>query len=62
MLACTKRTAVRGNGVGLDFADGKNNGSVGGHTYFSCEPSHGVLVKPARVTKADEAMPADGAR
>jgi len=49
-------------GVGLDFADGKNNGSVGGHTYFSCEPSHGVLVKPDRVTKADEALPADGAR
>ena len=36
-------------GVVLDKAVGKNNGTVGGHEYFSCEPKHGVLCDPAKV-------------
>ena len=26
---------------------GKNNGTINKHTYFTCKPKHGVLVKPA---------------
>jgi hypothetical protein len=37
-------------GVELDKPDGKNNGTVSGHTYFSCKSKHGVLVVPRKVT------------
>lgn len=36
-------------GVELDEANGKNNGTVGGHTYFTCEDKHGCLVDPGKV-------------
>ena len=29
---------------------GKNDGTVGGHTYFKCADSRGVLVAPSKVT------------
>jgi len=32
-------------GVNLDGSYGKNNGTVKGHTYFTCEDNHGSLVK-----------------
>ena len=31
-------------GVELDEPVGKNNGTIDGHTYFTCEAEHGVLV------------------
>lgn len=37
-------------GLELRSAKGKNDGSVGGHRYFSCRPGYGVLVRPSRVT------------
>jgi hypothetical protein len=37
-------------GVELDDAVGRNNGTVGGHAYFQCEPKRGLLVKPDKVT------------
>uniref|UniRef100_A0A8C1A498 Kinesin family member 13Bb n=1 Tax=Cyprinus carpio carpio TaxID=630221 RepID=A0A8C1A498_CYPCA len=40
-------------GVELDVPAGKNDGSVGGHHYFHCNPGYGVLVRPNRVTKAE---------
>jgi dynactin complex subunit len=36
-------------GVQLHAPKGKNNGVVGGNTYFECPPGHGVLVKPELV-------------
>lgn len=30
-------------------ADGKNDGSVKGERYFTCEPLHGVFVRPSQV-------------
>jgi len=39
-------------GVELDEACGRNDGTVGGHTYFSCDPLHGVLVVPYKVSAA----------
>ncbi|XP_034061879.1 CAP-Gly domain-containing linker protein 4-like isoform X1 [Gymnodraco acuticeps] len=37
-------------GLELRSPKGKNDGSVGGRSYFSCRPGHGVLVRPSRVT------------
>ncbi|XP_042300091.1 LOW QUALITY PROTEIN: CAP-Gly domain-containing linker protein 4 [Sceloporus undulatus] len=37
-------------GLELRSAKGKNDGSVGDKRYFTCKPSHGVLVRPSRVT------------
>ncbi|KAM9635536.1 CAP-Gly domain-containing linker protein 4 isoform 1-T2 [Trichechus inunguis] len=37
-------------GLELRSAKGKNDGAVGGKRYFTCKPSHGVLVRPSRVT------------
>lgn len=39
-------------GVELDEPCGKNNGTVGGHVYFTCKPMHGVLVAPYKVSEA----------
>lgn len=38
-------------GVELDEPVGLNNGTVGGHTYFTAQPNHGVLVDPRKVLK-----------
>ncbi|XP_070684038.1 kinesin-like protein KIF13B isoform X3 [Pempheris klunzingeri] len=40
-------------GVELDAPVGKNDGSVGGHRYFSCKPGYGVLVRPDRLSCRD---------
>ncbi|KAM7423660.1 hypothetical protein PAMA_000154 [Pampus argenteus] len=40
-------------GVELDTPVGKNDGSVGGHRYFSCKPGYGVLVRPDRLSCRD---------
>ena len=37
--------------IGESAGKGKNDGSVKGKTYFTCEPNHGVFVKKAAVTK-----------
>eukprot|EP00049_Salpingoeca_infusionum_P016616 m.341810 g.341810 ORF g.341810 m.341810 type:complete len:2215 (+) comp16115_c0_seq9:108-6752(+) len=37
-------------GVDLDEPIGLNDGTVGGHRYFACEPNHGVLTAPHKVT------------
>ena len=37
-------------GVELDEPFGKNNGTVGGHVYFSCNDRHGVLCTPEKVS------------
>lgn len=36
-------------GVVLDEPNGKNDGTVGGHTYFTCEMNHGLLCAPTKV-------------
>lgn len=38
-------------GVILDEEKGKNNGTVQGKTYFSCDPNHGIFVRQSQVTK-----------
>ena len=37
-----------GDFIGLELSGptGKNDGSVQGHRYFTCEPKHGIFVKP----------------
>lgn len=37
-------------GVELDNSDGKNDGSVAGTRYFSCEQGHGVFVRASIVS------------
>ena len=36
-------------GVELDLPNGKHDGTVGGHAYFSCAAKHGLLVPRERV-------------
>ena len=33
----------------IDVLDGKNDGSVNGHSYFTCEAKHGVFVRATQV-------------
>lgn len=37
-------------GVELRTPKGKNDGSVEGKRYFTCRPSHGLIVRPSKVT------------
>jgi len=37
-------------GLELDSPDGKNDGSVQGHQYFSCAPNHGLFVRALTIT------------
>jgi len=36
-------------GVALDEAKGKNNGTVQGKRYFTCEENHGIFVRQSQV-------------
>ncbi|EDQ86242.1 uncharacterized protein MONBRDRAFT_33902 [Monosiga brevicollis MX1] len=40
-------------GIELDKPIGKNNGTVDGHCYFTCEPHYGVLCNPVKVSLQD---------
>lgn len=40
-------------GVELGTPTGMNDGSVKGHKYFVCEPSHGIFVRPHAVVKLE---------
>ena len=40
-------------GIEFDKACGKNDGTIGGHRYFTCKPLHGVLVAPYKITLAN---------
>ncbi|EGD79566.1 TK/RTKC protein kinase [Salpingoeca rosetta] len=40
-------------GVALDLPHGRNNGTVGGVTYFSCESNKGILCVPTKVSLVD---------
>lgn len=42
-------------GVILDAFHGKNDGSVAGVRYFTCEPLKGVFAKPAKLTRHPDA-------
>ncbi|XP_053670945.1 dynactin subunit 1 [Anopheles nili] len=41
-------------GVILDEAKGKNNGSIKGHQYFSCDENYGMFVRPTQLMFIDE--------
>ncbi|KAK5978578.1 hypothetical protein GCK32_004969 [Trichostrongylus colubriformis] len=43
-------------GVILDEPRGKNNGTVQGVQYFTCEPNHGLFIRPTQL-KAESARP-----
>ena len=43
-------------GVMLNEPAGLNNGTIGGHQYFKCEESHGVLVDPSKVKNISKEM------
>ena len=43
-------------GVALEQAVGKHSGTVKGHAYFECAHKCGVLVKPTKVTLAEDAL------
>jgi len=41
-------------GVELDEAIGDNDGTFGGHPYFTCKANHGVVVLPKNVSKPSD--------
>ncbi|KAL8831802.1 MAG: hypothetical protein Q9191_000657 [Dirinaria sp. TL-2023a] len=44
-------------GVELEDASGKNDGSVQGQRYFTCEPGHGMFIKPAAAKALEQSTP-----
>ena len=44
-------------GVVLDDATGKNDGSVKGQRYFTCNPGHGMFVRPSAASIIDQPTP-----
>ncbi|XP_055549928.1 dynactin subunit 1 isoform X2 [Wyeomyia smithii] len=42
-------------GVILDEPKGKNNGSIKGQTYFSCDENYGMFVRPTQLVFLDDA-------
>ncbi|XP_054711721.1 CAP-Gly domain-containing linker protein 1-like [Uloborus diversus] len=47
-------------GVLLDDAEGKNDGSVAGVKYFSCEPMRGIFTRPQKLSKTPGMIPGTG--
>ncbi|VDI73034.1 dynactin 1 [Mytilus galloprovincialis] len=41
-------------GVICDGAKGKNNGTVQGKTYFTCEDNHGIFVRQSQIVSIDD--------
>ncbi|KAJ8306320.1 hypothetical protein KUTeg_016865 [Tegillarca granosa] len=42
-------------GIELDEADGKNDGSIGGISYFTCPSSHGIFAPMSKIVKPGSA-------
>ncbi|XP_053211243.1 CAP-Gly domain-containing linker protein 1-like [Panonychus citri] len=49
-LGETSFSSGKWSGIELEDNSGKNDGSVGGIKYFSCQPNHGIFVRPHRLT------------
>ena len=49
-------------GVVLDQPNGKNNGTVQGKTYFSCQDNYGIFVRPNQLSLLEEAPPSTPAK
>ena len=44
-------------GVEIDLPRGRNDGSIDGQRYFSCEPNYGLFAPPQKITVVEEENP-----
>ncbi|XP_013420578.1 CAP-Gly domain-containing linker protein 3-like isoform X2 [Lingula anatina] len=47
-------------GIELEEAEGKNDGSVGGISYFKCSPKHGIFAPISKISKPGVTTPRSG--
>ena len=57
-IGATKFAPGNWVGVELDEAQGKNDGSVAGETYFHCPPNHGVFSRLNRLSRKQSVVAA----
>ncbi|XP_041420149.1 CAP-Gly domain-containing linker protein 4 isoform X2 [Xenopus laevis] len=52
----TEFASGRWAGIEMDESEGKNDGRIGGVTYFKCPPKHGIFAPLSKISRASDSM------